>query len=406
MRLGKTLALASAIVACSGAFAAEGKRTRYLIPDLEYGLEAFTGYNSNVNASTDEQESFMITVRPFLKYERDFAFGPLSLAYEPEMRWYENRDGDSTEWDHVVSAGTTLTLTPTMTLALNDTFSEISRDDVTEIDGVTVGGNNDYIRNLFKADYEWDFAEGQQFLVGYTNTFIEYDDEDNAYRNVRSNEAYLGYKRNVARDVKLGAKLVYGMSNFYDSETDEFGGINTDRDSEWTRFLVTSEVYSGPWRFTADFGADYYRATSDVVPGVDKSEMDPYLKAKVDYFFTSKNVAAMEYVYRIIPGYKEDVFFAKQSKVRFSYKHTFNERLKFNAQVAYDNVFYDDKFSRDGEFGDDHDEWLRTGFDFTYQWLQNVDIMMGISHDRLINATEDQDEYTVNKYNVGLLYEF
>lgn len=410
MKLGKMIGTA-AFATCVGVFGADEKRKHYLFPDLEYGFEALTGYNSNVNNNRDEDGSFLVTFRPFLTLDKEQAWGPLLLSYNPEGRWYEKREAaDDVEWDHKATFDTTITLTPTMKLAVSDRFFDIESDDVQEIGGTPVsGGDNDFVRNVLKLDYEWEMRKGSFMTAGYTNEYLEYDDKENEYRNMKSNEVYIGFKRRLNDSALVGLKFDYGRANFWESATDKFSpGTVTDRDVEWYRTLVTAEVSDGPWRYSGHLGLDYHKVMNKTVDGVDDSNLKPYVKLKTDYYFDNKGfkVASAEYLYRTISSYQEDVYFAGQSKVRLSYKHKCSERLDFAIQGSYDDIYYDQKYYRYSGGSDDHETWIRTGFLFTYRWLQDVDLLLGMSHDNLLNAARDNDEYSVNRYDVGFLWKF
>lgn len=417
MRVGKivgTVALATSL----GVFAADEKRKRYLIPDLEYGFEALTGYTSNANYDRNEEGSMTLTFRPFLTYDKEFGAWDLTLSYNPEMRWYEVRDkADKVEWDHVLSLDTSFEITPTMNLEIKDKFFNVHSDEVQDFNGVTErGGDNDYVRNVLNLDYEWEFRKGTFITSGYINEYLEYDDKDNEYRNGKANEVYLGYKRAINSESRIGAKLVYGRINFWESaRTNTIGGVTktTDRDSEWYRALLTGEISDGPWRYNTEVGLDYHKVTNDTFDGVDDTNAKPYAKLKVDYYLDSKGsrVLTAEAAYRTIPSYQEEVYFAGQSKGRLGYKHKFSERLDLSLTATYDDIYYDQKYTRTGlgtkgNGSDDHETWVRLGFLFTYNWLQDVDVLIGMSHDNLINAPANDDEYTVNNYDIGILWKF
>lgn len=411
MKLSKFFLIAGALSAGLYSFGAEELRQRRIGNLLEYGLEARTGYDSNIYANASETGSFVLTLRPYLRFEQETAKTKLKLAYKPEYRWYENRDETKdSDFDQNFEGMFELELSPTMVLTVEDRFSMIEGNDVSEVGDTTTGGDNeidnDFDRNIFTTALDWEFERNNFFNVSYTNYYLDYDDQDNEYRNLRSNALTLSYKRQTARDLKLGVLYTFKKENFVDSDYVD-GGLDISRDTNLHRIAASADWdISGPLNLTLDLGVDRREVVDDVVAGVDDSFTTPYLSAKLTYKMPRKQKLVAGAVMRSVTGSKADAYIAEQQRVFLDYVRKMNERLEFTAGTSYENNYYDKEHSLSGTFGNDHEEWFNLYGRVTYTVQQNLDVVCGINHRRKYNTTEGGSKYTINKYDLGLIYKF
>ncbi len=384
--------------------AAEAKEEHYLLTEkLTYGVEIRTGYDSNMYSENDEEGSFVLTICPEILFNHEFANGPLNIAYSPEFRWYEARESETTEIDHILHASYDLKINNLMNLRIYDNYADVESNDVSEIDGVT-SRNNDYRRNIFGLDYTFEFDKGRSFVAGYKNEQLEFDEFDDKYRNLSRHEIYYGANFEINSQLELGAKVTYGNNNFYDSQ-EEINGVVSDRDSDYTRFVMTTEYTDGPWTFIADYGFETHEVTGNKDGSADDNLTAPYIALAVNYHGIENHLFGVKYDYRTVAGYEEYMYFATQSKVGFTWDWTISERVKMTSYLSYENLEYKDDYSRDlAQISNDTEEWVKGGFKFVYVYTDNLDFIFGVSTDHMLNAAAGSDTYTSNQYDFGLIY--
>ncbi len=396
------------LMVSSMAFAAEATKENYITKELTYGLEARTGYDSNIyGGASDQESSFVIRVSPFIKFEKEWAVGPLSIDYRPEYSWYENKpSSQNNTWNHNLITSFSWNMTPTITWDFNDNFSIEEGSNVANIGGVTTGGgNNDYTRNVFDTKVTWEFTGSQELSIGYNNLYQHFDDSTNDFRNVKENEVSFGYAYAINSAFKLGTELEVGRSNFYDSATN-IGGVNTTRDTQWERFLITLNSTVGSLIFDLEVGAEHREVIDATLSHVDEDILSPYLDAKIILRTGDSTSFVVNYKHSTQAGSRDDLYWAMQDAAGFSANHKFSDRLDLTCFASYESNEYMDKYARESTATVGREDWISCGVTLTYVLKQNLDAVFGVENRRLSNALADEDKYTTNSFDVGLIYKF
>ncbi len=392
------------------AFTAEATKENYITKELTYGLEARTGYDSNIYADSDPQDSFVIRISPFLKFEKEWAVGPLVIDYRPEYSWYDEKPSSmNNTWNHNLNSSFSWHMTPTLTWNFDDTFSIQEGSNVVNAGGVTTGGdNNDYTRNYFATKAIWEFTGSQELTLGYSNDYQDFDDSNNDFRNVKENEVSFGYAYAINTGLKVGTELLVGKSNFYDSDK-VFAGtnVNTTRDTQWERYLATLNMKVGSIIFDIEAGAEHREVVDSTPSHVDDDILSPYLDAKIILRSSDNTSFILNYKHSTQAGNRESGYWAIQDNVGFTANHKFSDRLDFTCYASFESNEYMEKYSADPATATNgREEWISCGAVFTYVLKQNLDAVLGFDNRRLSNPIENEDKYTVNSFDVGLIYKF
>jgi hypothetical protein len=402
-----TKILASLLLASAVGFGAEAKKKNYITKDITWGFGVETGYDTNIYNNPEEEESFVIRVSPYISYEHEFGIGPLKIDYRPEYSWYDNKWSSlNNTWNHNLDSSFKWELAPTVTWEFLDSFSEVEGNNISTVGGVTTGGfDNDYTRNVFETKLVWEFIQGQNLSIGYMNDYVHYKTENNDYRDMKANEVIFGYENAVTETVKLGAKLVVGASNFFNSDR-MVGTTLTTRDTEWMRYLATANIKFSQFILDMTGGLEHRRVADDVAVGVDRQNDNPYADIKLIYLPSQLSTVVLHYVHRTVAGNIQNSYWATQDRVAFEFNHEFTERIILKGYYSWENNDYQQENTRQMVYDDENEVWTRSGLKLTYKYLQDLDFVVGFSYDRLCEPLPGDDKYNVIKYDLGMVYEF
>ena len=399
--------VASFLLASTVSFAAEAKKKNHITKELTWGLGARTGYDSNIYSSQTPEESFVIRISPFVTFEKEFAAGPLKIDYRPEYSWYDNKPSSlNNTWNHNLDSSFKWKLAPSVSWNFLDHLSIVEGSNISTVGGVTTGGfDNDHTRNLFQTDMIWEFVEGQNLSIGYANDLVYYKTENNDYRNMHSNEVYFGYENAVTSTLKLGAKLVVGQSDFFDSD-EVILGVATTRDTRWQRYLATANVKFGSFVLDMTGGLEHREVVDDIPIGAERQADNPYADIKLIYLPTVLTTVVFHYTHKTVAGNIENSYWATQDRVALEFNHEFTERLVLKGYYSWENNDYQKENTRQTIYDDENEVWTRTGLTLTYEFRQDLDFIAGVSYDRLAEPLPTFEEYSVVKYDIGVVYEF
>ena len=399
--------IASLLLASSVGFSAEAKKKNHITKEITWGIGARTGYDTNIYSSPTPEESFVIRISPFVTFEKEFAAGPLKIDYRPEYSWYDNKPSSlNNTWNHNLNSSFKWKLAPSVSWNFSDNLSIVEGSNISTVGGVTTGGgDNDHTRNLFKTDLKWEFVESQSLTIGYSNDYVVYKAENNDYRNMLANEVFVGYENALSSTLKLGAKAVFGQSNFFDSSF-TIGGVHTTRDTSWQRYLATANITLGMFVLDMEAGAEFREVRDDIVAGVDRHSGSPYADLKLIFMPSDLTNVVLNYTHHTVAGNLANAYWATQDRISLDLNHDFTERLAFKCYYSWENNDYQKENSRDAAVDDANEVWTRTGLNFTYEFRQDLDFVAGVSYDRLVEPLPGTDKYSVVKYDIGVVYEF
>ena len=399
--------MASLLLASSVGFAAEAKKENHITKEITWGVGARTGYDTNIYNSPNEVESFVLRITPFITFEKEFAAGPLKIDYRPEYSWYENKPSSlNNTWNHSLDSSFAWKLAPSVTWTFADKVDVVEGSNISTVGGVTTGGiDNDYTRNLFSTDVNWDFTETQSLTMGYSNEYVQYKTENNDYRNMLANEVFFGYNNQLNTTLALGAKFVVGQSDFFDSDA-VVGGVNTTRSTEWQRYLATANIKFGMFVLDIVGGLEHREVVDDIIATTDRDGDNPYADVRLMFIPSDMTELALTYTHRTVAGNIKNSYWATQDRIAVELDHDFTERLSFRCFYSWENNDYQKENSRQVAVDSDNEVWTRSGLNFTYAFLQDLDFVAGVSYDKLLEGLTGQDSYNVIKYDLGVIYEF
>ncbi len=137
-------------------------------------------YDDNITTVPDavKEESFGIAVSPSISYNVVREQTTLSLGYTFGLRWYEDREPDSSDEAHTVSAAITHDASPSLSFSLSDTFRVAQEPQVTTgtLIRVPIRGDQDYVDNEATISATKVLSPAYSLHVSYSNKVIDFDD--------------------------------------------------------------------------------------------------------------------------------------------------------------------------------------------------------------------------------------
>lgn len=135
-------------------------------------------YDDNVReTSTNKEDSLVIKDEIDLGLTLDFEPTFLTLRYRPSYLWWENREPDDSDFNHMVDAVLNHRFTPRLSAGLKHTYRMTESPE--EIDrGTVIKEEGDYEYNVTDANVDYQVLTRTHAVVGGRYTTLSYDNDD------------------------------------------------------------------------------------------------------------------------------------------------------------------------------------------------------------------------------------
>ncbi len=144
-------------------------------------------YDDNITTLPDvyqgvipKQDSFGIAVSPSVNFNAGHEQTEIVLGYTFGLKWYEDREPDSSDKSHTVSARIAHSVDPTLSFELADTFRIAQEPEITvgTVRRVPIRGDQDYRHNQASIYVTKALSDVHSLYAGYANTLFKYDDRN------------------------------------------------------------------------------------------------------------------------------------------------------------------------------------------------------------------------------------
>ncbi len=137
-------------------------------------------YDDNITTAPDaiKEESYGIEISPSINYNVVRESTQISLGYTFGLRWYEDREPDSSDESHQVSANIIHDVSPSLSFKLSDTFRVAQEPTIANGARTRVlRGEQDYLQNDASISATKRLSDTLSVLGQYSNRLINYDDQ-------------------------------------------------------------------------------------------------------------------------------------------------------------------------------------------------------------------------------------
>jgi len=142
---------------------------------LSASLRAF--YDDNITTIPDALESYGIEFSPSISYSIIQEQTEIELGYRYGLRWYEDREPDSEDHSHTVSANISHSASPSLSFKVGNTLRIAQEPRVETGTGIPIRGLQDYLDNEASI-YATKALGSTRYSVnlGYSNRVLNFDD--------------------------------------------------------------------------------------------------------------------------------------------------------------------------------------------------------------------------------------
>ncbi|HTH47164.1 MAG TPA: outer membrane beta-barrel protein [Candidatus Limnocylindria bacterium] len=253
---------------------------------LSAALKGF--YDDNIYTRPNGPEkidSFGFEVSPSVKYVISTDDTALKLSYTYSAKYYEGRPSGADKWDqaHLINASLKHAFTPRVSLELSDRFAVAQEPEQLDSTGFNFRAKGDNKSNHASIAATLGLTEQLSAVVGYRNSFFDYDDPN--YR-VALNRIENSPSLDLRYQLLPSTVLIAGYS-FDDTDYDT---LVPDRDSQ-SHFIKVGVDQ----KFTPDLTASA-RVGVQIVDYAFVGQKDvtsPYADLSVKYAFTPDTTLAL-----------------------------------------------------------------------------------------------------------------
>lgn len=386
---------------------------------LSASLRGFYDDNITTVPSAIAQESFGVEVAPAIGVNllRDQTY--LGLGYEYRMRWYEDRDPDSTDHSHRFNLDLTHDFSETFSLELGDQLSIAQEPEVIEPTGATrrrtvLRADSDNLHNRAHVNFTTQLSRVYSLLVGYSNDLYDYDDkgagsfsalldrlEHKVTANLRAQlktttTGLLGYQYRVvdytSNDVLTPFKLAADPLNDPEIRNSDSHYVYVGVDHQFNPQLV------GSIRAGAQF------TQYNELPGGDDSTVSPYVDANIGYTYAEGSTASLGVRHErnqtdvafLTAGDTAPILDQETTALYGSVAHQLTSKITGNLVALYAHSSFES-----GAASSSSDNFFSVGLNFGYQINQYLLAEAGYNFDDL-----DSDlgfrSYDRNRVYIGL----
>lgn len=141
-----------------------------------------------------KQSSYGISISPSVNFNAVREQGEIGFGYTFGLKWYEDRDPDSTDESHTIAAKIAHSVSPTLSFELANNFRIAQEPEIAtvgtvrrlvdpdngvvdpETGSVTIRGNQDYLHNQASFYATQMLSDTYSIYAGYANTVFNFDD--------------------------------------------------------------------------------------------------------------------------------------------------------------------------------------------------------------------------------------
>jgi len=142
---------------------------------ISASLRGFYDDNITTVPNAIAEESFGIHVSPSVNFNVVREQTQLSLGYTFGLRWYENREPDSSDEIHEVSANLKHNFNPTLSLDVNETLRVAQEPTINNSLGTVIRGLQDYLQNDASIGITKGLNDRFSLYTSYANRYIDFD---------------------------------------------------------------------------------------------------------------------------------------------------------------------------------------------------------------------------------------
>lgn len=187
-------------------------------------------YDDNYNTAPDSgypyaaAESFGISVAPSLAANLIGDQTTLSLRYDFDLRWYEDRTDDEIDMYHSASLDLAHTISERYSVEVHDSFVYADEPAVLEpgqaASFTRTEGNN--LRNYAGVGFNGGFTETWGYRLGYENTYYDYEEEGAGSRSAlldrMEHKGTVDFRRMLRPTTTALIGYAYGQTDYSDDE--------------------------------------------------------------------------------------------------------------------------------------------------------------------------------------------
>lgn len=186
-------------------------------------------YDDNWNQSEDNEQSSLKAIEEVEAYFNlylDTSF--LSLRYRPQFVWWDDREGDDSDFHHDLDFVFNHAFSPRVNLNTKDTFRIGESPELIE-NGVVVREKDDFTYNAFNATLGFVTTPESRLEFAGRHTMLSYDNEEVAQQeDYTIYTAGLNYRQQLVPETSLQGELRYEQmeydANQRGSDSIQFGG--------------------------------------------------------------------------------------------------------------------------------------------------------------------------------------
>lgn len=143
-----------------------------------------------VTGHANKQSSYGISISPSVNFNAVREQGEIGLGYTFGLKWYEDRDPDSTDESHTIAAKIAHSVSPTLSFELSNNFRIAQEPEIEvgtvrrvsgypeldSLDSIDIRGDQDYLHNQASFYATQMLSDTYSIYAGYANTVFKFDD--------------------------------------------------------------------------------------------------------------------------------------------------------------------------------------------------------------------------------------
>lgn len=348
----------------------------------------------DANGNKQKIDSFGFELSPALKYTIVTDSSTIKLGYTYSAKYFEGRDNNNWDQSHLITASLKHAFTPRVSLDLSERFAVAQEPEQIGAGGTNLRANGDNKSNLAKIAATIGVTSQLGVVVGYRNSFFDYDDP--LYKvalNRIEHEPSLDLRYQLQPSTVLVAGYSYAIVDF-DAKAPN---PNRDNDSHFLKVGVDQ-------RFSPDLTGSV-RVGVQIVDYTDPAVDDvtsPYADASLKYAFTPATSLAIGVSHQ---HNSTDVIGAQDQESTAAYivlSHAITAKLNGKIIGQYQNSeFISQSAALDGKTEDIYTLGLTLGYSVT----ENVALEASYYYDKLSTPIFNR-EFSRNRVFLGVRFSY
>ena len=378
-----------------------------------------------------ERDSYGIEVRPSAALYFPLEQTTLGLRYTLGAKWYQDREDLSSSndpWDfsHELDAFLNHQFSQRYLLDVRDSFVITQEPELLSGNGPVTSPfrtESDNMRNLAEANFTAVLTRELSLVLGYQNTWVDYDSSgpvDDGVGNISASLSgrldrmqHLGLinlRWQARKDSVVVFGYNYGQVGYLSDEKIAYLGtfptgqyVNSDYRDNTSHYgyVGLDQTVSKDLMFTLRGGVQAIDYVND--PQSD-SELSPYGQVSLTYKYLPDSQFSVGWTYShsatdiVAPSATGQITQDQESSYLFaSINHHLSPFL-----TGYVNGFWQNSSFNGGAFDGEIDNFYGVGFGLRYRFNQNLSGDLGYSFDTLASDVPNRGEYDRNRVHIGV----